>query len=562
MFRIKFKLVGLIAISVIAVACSNEDSTSQSDTSPVEVSSGTSKPDDTTPDDTTPDDTTPADTTPDDTTPDDTTPADTPDDSQQGGVLVVAQSADPTSLNPYRFGSTNDRSIITNMFDTLVEFDLDTYEIVGSLAEEWSASEDGLDWTFKLRGGVKFHDGSTFDAADVVASVERAQAPESGRTTSLLTRIESAEAIDDLTVEMHLTDPDRILPLTLIDVYITPEDETIDHGATPVGTGPFKFVSAEANQQVVLERNPDYWVEGLPHLDGIEFRTIPDSTVQSLQIRTGDVDVLATTPLGEIGALQIAGVQIIGPAEGFNSGFYHFHTNTRREPWSNQSVRQAASSALDRTAIARSLFGFMQVVSNPMEVREEFFNPDAASYNVQDLEKAASLMAEAGFADGVDGGELIVCDLGFQFTTLAQLVQLQLAEVGIDVQITVLDVGTYVARTLGDDAGNFDLALCGMVPKPNEYDLLNHPYAKLFTTALGWIDQNPGFYTLLDDARSMTNDDEYAAAIAELQVMAMEGQPEIIIGGSISPLAAIEGVGGLRAHTQGHLFLKNVTKQD
>ena len=448
------------------------------------------------------------------------------------------------------------------MFDTLVEFDLNTYEIVGSLAEEWSVSDDGFDWTFKLRDGVTFHDGSTFDAADVVASVERAKAPESGRTTSLLVGVESVEAIDDLTVEVHLTEPDRILPLTLIDVYITPEDDTIDHGATPVGTGPFKFVSAQANQQVVLERNPEYWVEGLPYLDGIEFRTIPDSTVQSLQIRTGDVDVLATTPLGEIDALQAAGIQIIGPAEGFNSGFYHFQTNTRREPWSNQAVRQAASSALDRTVMAGGLFGFMQVLSNPMEVREEFFNPDAASYNTQDLEKAASLMVEAGFADGVDGGELIVCDLGFQFTTLAQLVQLQLAEVGIDVVISVLDVGTYVARTLGDDAGNFDLALCAMVPKPNEYDLLNHPYAKLFTKALGWIDQKPEFYALLEDARSMTDDDEYAAAIAELQIMVMEGQPDIIIGGSISPLAAVEGIGGLLAHTQGHMFLKNVTKQD
>ncbi|HQZ32901.1 MAG TPA: ABC transporter substrate-binding protein [Ilumatobacteraceae bacterium] len=536
----KTRLVSaLIVISVVAAACSDDsNSTSPSNTSGTATTAEAAVPGDSTPG------------------------ATTPVDTQQGGVLVVAQSADPTSLNPYRFGSTNDRSIITNMFDTLVEFDLNSYEIVGSLAEKWSASEDGLDWTFNLRDGVTFHDGSTFDAADVVASIERAQAPESGRTTSLLTRVESVEAIDDLTVEVHLTEPDRILPLTLIDVYITPEDDSIDQGATPVGTGPFMFVSAEANQQVVLERNPNYWVEGLPHLDGIEFRTIPDATVQSLQIRTGDVDVLASAPLGEIGALQSAGVQIIGPADGFNSGFYHFHTNTRREPWSNQAVRQAASSALDRTAIARSLFGFMQVLSNPMEVRQDFFNADAMSYTTQDLDRSASLMAEAGFADGVDGGELIVCDLGFQFTTLAQLVQLQLAEVGINVEIQVLDVGTYVARTLGDDAGNFDLALCGMVPKPNEYDLLNHPYAKLFTKALGWIDQKPEFYTLLEDARSMTDDADYAAAIAELQVMAMEGQPEIIIGGMISPLAAVQGIDGLLAHTQGHLFLKNVTKQD
>jgi peptide/nickel transport system substrate-binding protein len=345
-------------------------------------------------------------------------------------------------------------------------------------------------------------------------------------------------------------------------VYITPEDDSIDNGVTPIGTGPFEFVSAEANQRVVVERNEAYWQTGLPYLDGVEYRTVPDSSVQSLQIRTGEVDMLASTPLGEIGTLQSAGLQIITPAEGFNSGFYHFHTNTRRDPWSNELVRQAASSALDRTAIARSLFGYMQVLSNPVEVMPEFLNADAPSYTEQDLEAANALMAEAGFGEGVDGGELIVCDLGFQYSTLAQLVQLQLAEIGIDVTISVLDVGTYVARTLGEDAGDFDLALCGMVPKPHEYDLLNHPYAKLFTEALGWIDQKPEFYELIEETRAMVDDAEYAEAIAELQLMAMQGQPEIIIGGMIVPVAAAAGIEGFIAHTQGHLFLESVSKSD
>jgi peptide/nickel transport system substrate-binding protein len=194
-----------------------------------------------------------------------------------------------------------------------------------------------------------------------------------------------------------------------------------------------------------------------------------------------------------------------------------------------------------------------------MEVNP-FLNEDAPSYNERDVEGAAALLAEAGFPDGFDGGELIVCGLGFQFDTLAQIVQLQLAEVGINVQVNVLDVGTYVARTLGDDAGNFDLAMCAMVPKPDEYDLLNHPYAKLFTEALGWIDQKPEFYDLLAEARAMTDDDEYAAAIAELQMMAMTGQPQIVLGGRVTPVTVGAGITGFLAHTQGHLFLENVAK--
>jgi ABC-type transport system substrate-binding protein len=476
-----------------------------------------------------------------------------------GGTLVVAHTADPTSLSPYRFGSTIDRNIITNIYDTLVEFDLETYDIVGSLADSWTVSDDGLTWTFALRDGVVFHDGSTLDSADVAASIERAMAPEANRTTTLLTRVSDVSAPDPTTVEINLSEPDRILLSTLIDVYVAPDDDSIDLATTPVGTGPFVFVSATPNQEVVLERNAEYWKDGLPYLDGVVFRTIPDGTVQSLQLRTGDVDVIADTPLGEIGTLQGAGMQLISPAEGFNSGLYHMHTNTRTEPWSDQRVRQAASMALDRSAMARSLFGFMTVQSNPLEINP-FFNPDAPSYNEQDLDGARALMAEAGLADGVDGGELIVCGLGFQYDTLGQLVQLQLAEIGIDVDVTVLDVGTYVARTLGDEAGDFNLALCGMVPKPDEYDLINHPYAKLFTEALGWIDQAPEFYDLLAEARGMVDDDEYAAAIAELQMMAMAGQAEIVFGGRQLPVAASPAVDGLVAHVQGHLFLAGVSK--
>lgn len=475
-----------------------------------------------------------------------------------GGVLIVAQSADPTSLNPNRFGSTNDRNIITNIYDTLVEFDLETYEIVPSLATEWTTSEDGLVWTFTLREGVTFHDGTPFGAEDVVVSVERAMDPESGRTTSLLTRVDEVVAVDDQTVEIRLNEPDRILLSTLVDVYISPRDPDIDLGETPIGTGPFKFVVWDRNQQVEVERNDEFWQEGLPYLDGVEFRTVPDGTVQSLQIRTGEVDMLADTPLGEIATLQSAGLQILSPVEGFNSGLYHFHINTRRDPWTSEPLRQAVSNAVDRNALSQSLFGFMQVISNPMEANAAFFNPDAPSYNERDLEAATALVAEAGFSDRVDGGEMIVCGLGFQFETLAQAVQNQLAEAGIDITITVLDVGTYVAQTLGDDAGNFDLALCAMVPKPDEYDLLNHPYAKLFTEALGWIDENPEFYDLLTEARSMPDDDEYRQAILDLQQMTMEGQPEIVLGGRLSPVTAAADVQGFIAHTQGHLFLTTV----
>ena len=489
--------------------------------------------------------------------------------SLHGGALSIAQSADPTGLHPNRFGSTNDRNIITNMYDTLVEFDLNTYEIAPSLATDWSVSEDGLTWTFNLREGVTFHDGSPFGAEDVVMSMSRAQEPESGRTASLLTRVSDTVAVDDLTVEIRLSEPDRILASTLVDVYISPRDPDIDLNETPIGTGPFKFVEWERNQHVEVVRNENFWQEGLPYLDGIIYLSVPDSTVQSLQIRTGEVDMLASPPMGDIGVLQSAGVQILGPAQGFNSGLYHFHVNTRRDPWSNPLIRRAVSLALDRQALQRSLFGYMQILSNPMEANPAFFNADAHSYNTPDLEAAQALMAEAGYPDGFDGGEMINCSLGFQFDTLAQGVQSQLeSKLGITVSLNLMDVGAYVNRTLiaftqdEENFGNFDLALCAMVPKPDEYDLLNHPYNKLFTETMGWIDTKPEFFELLSGARSIASDEEYVAAIHQLQAWAMEEQPQIVIGGRVTPIAAAPNVHGFIAHTQGHLFLTNVYKTE
>lgn len=479
----------------------------------------------------------------------------------RGGTLVIAQTADPNQMHPNRYGSTAGRNVVTNMYETLVEFDLNTYEIRPLLATHWNVSEDGLTHEFHIRPDVVFHDGSDLDAVDVVRSIERAQEPGAGRTASLLTRVAEVVATGDLTVEVRLLEPDRILHSTLIDVYISPAED-IDLNATPTGTGPYRFVSWEKNQKVVIERNPDYW--GDAYLDRIEYVTVPDENVQSLQLRSGEVHMLAQGPLPELAALSEAGMVIASPPSG-NTGLYHFHVNTRRDIWSNPLVRQAVSMAIDRPALQRTLLGHMQVISNPMESNAQFFNPDAASYNAPDVEGAKALLASAGYADGFDGGEMIVCATNIEHTWLAEAVQEQL-KTGLNIQIdlNIMDVATYVDRTLPthtndpDQLGLYDLAQCAMVPKPDEYDLLNHPYNKLFVETMGWIDHKPEFFELLASARSIASNTEYKEAIYQLQVWAMEEQPQIVLGGRLNPIPHSPDVKGFISHTQGTLYLADV----
>ena len=479
----------------------------------------------------------------------------------RGGTLTIAQTADPHQLHPNRYGSTAGRNVVTNMYETLVEFNLNTYEIRPLLATHWNVSEDGLTHEFHIRPDVVFHDGSDLDAVDVARSIERAQEPGAGRTASLLTRVAEVVATGDLTVEVRLSEPDRILHSTLIDVYISPAED-IDLNATPTGTGPYRFVSWERNQKVVIERNPDYW--GDAYLDRIEYVTVPDENVQSLQIRSGEVDMLAQGPLPELAALSDAGIVIASPPQG-NTGLYHFHVNTRRDIWSNPLVRQAVSMAIDRPALQRTLLGHMQVISNPMESNAQFFNPDAASYNAPDVEGAKAVLASAGYADGFDGGEMIVCDTNIEHTWLAEAVQEQLRSgLNVQIELNIMDVATYIDRTLPthtndpDQLGLYDLAQCAMVPKPDEYDLLNHPYNKLFVETMGWIDHKPEFFELLASARSIASNIEYKEAMYQLQAWAMEEQPQIVLGGRLNPIPHSPNVQGFISHTQGTLYLTDV----
>ncbi len=484
---------------------------------------------------------------------------------RSGGVLRVGHTTDVQGFHPDIYASSQDRDVITNIYDSLVEYDLENYDIVPSLATSWSVSDDGLIWTFELETDVTFHDGSDFTADDVVFSVARAQDPTASRTTGLLTGVTEVVAVDDQTVEIHLDAPDRVLLSTLVDVYISPSDTDADLTTTPIGTGPFMLSNWERNQFIELVKNPDFWQEGLPYLDGLTFRTVPELNVLALQLRTGEIDLIYEAPLAEIGPFQAAGVQLIPPSRVFS--IFNMYVNTRNDPWTSEQIRQAASYAIDRQALSNALFGFLEVRSNPLapladeaNPGDDFFNEDAISYDTRDLDKAIALVAEAGYDGRVDGGEMIICSVaGFQFDTMAQLIQSQLAEAGIDVKITPIPDGpSWASRQNGDRAGEFDLSLCGMGPKPDSYDLVNHTYAKFNTEPMGWIDQAPDFYERLAAARSIVDDAEYQQTILDLQAEAMAGQPNILLGGRPVFVAALPTVRAFVAHTQAHMFFTNV----
>jgi peptide/nickel transport system substrate-binding protein len=474
---------------------------------------------------------------------------------QHGGVLRVGSNSDPATLNPYVFGSEFDRNAFRPIYDSLVEYDLTTYQVTPRLIESWEVSSDGLTWTLDVRQGVVFHDGSPMTSADVVWAFDQAMEPQATRTAPLLSFIEDVEAPDEHTVVLRLSQADQLLAHTMVDIRVTPAGTT-EFNENPIGTGPFRLVSWEPNQLLRYERNDDYWDGDLPYLDGLEIRTIPDQSVQVIQLINGDIHFITQAPFGQIAQLVNGGMVTAVPPDDRSQGFYDIILNTQREPFDDERVRQALSFALNREAMVRSLFGYATIQSNPIPRSSPAFAEDAMNYDVRDVERARELLAEAGYPDGVEFEMFVHRTGALEWDTGAQVIQQSVAEAGFEVNIRAVDIGTWVDYIFGQK--DFQAGFSAKVPKPVEYDLIAHMFAKTVGDASGYEIENPEFYELLTAARSIADEDEYVEALKELQRIAMAGLPDIPMAGRLIPAAHSPRVRGFIHHVQGSTIFNAV----
>ena len=369
------------------------------------------------------------------------------------------------------------------------------------------------------------------------------------------------EALDERTLQITLSAPAQTFLSTLIDAYMVPNDPTMDYDDEMIGTGPFKFVRWDRNQSIVIERNENYWrsdADGnqLPYLDGVEFRPIPDGSVAALELVSGEVHLLPRVDFAQYEKVQSDGMVIGQLPPGVRGPYYDLRINTRTGPLSDKRVRQALSLAIDRPAVSESLFGLMPVFDNTIGPESPFFNPDAPSFAVRDVERAKALLAEAGYPDGVDIGNILIhLDLGLAYENIPVILQQQWAEAGITVGLETLDLGTWVIRVAQEH--DFDIGHSGGSPKPDPFDQIEHPYAKSNRGRTAWDESPEGaaFYELLERARTIADPEEYKQAIFDLQAMAIDGAANIIIGGAVSNPAFRPEVMGFVAHARASTIL-------
>jgi ABC-type transport system substrate-binding protein len=441
--------------------------------------------------------------------------------------------------------------------ETLLNYDLQTFDLAytGAL-EAVQAAPNGLSYTLRLWANVKFHDGSPVTADDLKWSLEKAAQPASGRTYALLTLMDRVEVVDPRTVRVIMKSPDNIFTDTLVDVWLAKKDTPDAELATkPNGTGPFKLVRWDRAQEIQFERNPDYHVRGKPYLDRLIFRIIPDDTVRILQLSNKQIDFIDIFPVASVAQFKMNRDLQVYEVRGDKAvALVYFCLSDVTAPFSDKRVRQAASLAIDRAKIKTLLFGLHDARGTAIPKTSAYYAQGVPDYSRRNVARARQLLAEAG----TPSPEFeLMYHIGFAEDIIAQAVEQSLKDVGFRVSLRPVEIGQYVAQVLTPPF-RFQGGLTWIVPKPNPYDQLNHPYGKLNGQALQYARVNQAFYDKLQAARTLASAEQFKAALIELQKMVAEDQPAIIVGGKVFNHAAYKYVRDFDIHPQQRLFFTDV----
>ncbi len=397
-----------------------------------------------------------------------------PPPPQYGGTVTVAITADPPGWDPTVSTSQEiARVVYHNVYEGLVRLDRHG-KIVPALAKSWTVSPDGKTLTFQLRTGVKFHDGTPFTPEDVVKTFERAMDKSSGHThPEYYASIQSVNVGPNDTVVFHLKKPNSTLLFNLArpDSIIYPPSEAATQRSHPIGTGPFKFVKYVPGSEVVLERNPDYYIKGVPYLDKVVFKIMPDPNTRFAALQAGDIDMIADSlPPEQYLQIKKGSVPGIKGTEGTATTEMVLALNNARKPFNNKLVREAITMAINKKAIVDgAMFGLGTVIGTHMTPAEPYFiNPDPYPY---DPAKAKQLLAEAGYPHGFKTKLELPQPYPIERRT-GEVIAQQLKQVGIDAQVSVVEWTTWLNRIfLG---GDYDMTVIGHA-EPRDIGIYGNP---------------------------------------------------------------------------------------
>ncbi|SFN03967.1 ABC transporter substrate-binding protein [Thermodesulforhabdus norvegica] len=506
-----------------------------------------------------------------------------------GGTLVFGRGGDSVGLDPAFETDGNSFMVCDNVYEQLVAYADESTDIIPGLAESWEISADGLTYTFHLRKGVKFHDGTDFNADAVVFSLGRQMKekkvkfyktqwefpkdqppPEYWLSMNMDDIIDSIEAVDEYTVVFKLKRPEApfLANLGMDFASIVSPSAVLKYGpdfkSHPVGTGPFKFVKWIKDDRIILEANENYW-DGRPYLDRVIFRVIPDNSVRFLELKTGNIHICQFPNPEDIAlAKKDPNLKLVSQP-GMNIGYISF--NHTKPLWQDKRIRKAIAYAINRKAIVDNIYyGLGTVAKNTIPPIMWGYNDCIIDYPY-DPEMAKKLLEEAKFFEKLkEAGQTKITLWSMPVPRpynpngmkVGEAVQADLKKVGIDVELVTFEWGTYLKKQREQDPSMdlFQLGWTGDNGDPDNFlSILLDGYADP-NVRTQW--KNLEYHEIITRARMTFDKEERIRLYKRAQEIIHEEVPLINVAHSLVIWPMQKKVMNYKLHPTGSVFLKRV----
>jgi peptide/nickel transport system substrate-binding protein len=487
-----------------------------------------------------------------------------------GKALIFAQGSDPRGLDPAYVDDGESAKIMTQIFEGLIRYKPGNTEIQPALATEWSVSQDGKEWTFKLRQGVKFQDGTPFNAAAVKFSIERQLPPnrkdDMPYADFTFAGVTKVEVVDDYTVKIVLEKPSAPflanMAMALAAPIVSPEavkkygDKFIEN---PVGTGPYKFVKWDKGQQIELTAFDGYWGDK-PKIAKVVYKFTKENSVRASDLMTGASDIMDGVDTNDIATLEGKGMKIL-KSPGMNINYMGFYTN--KAPFNNLDLRKAISMAINRQNLVDFLYqGNATLPNSPLPDFIPGYSKTVKPYDYN-VDEAKKLLAAAGYANG------------FEFTAitysnprpynpangekLAAAVQADLAKIGVKMNIKSYPWKEYKEAYKNGEGDAYFMGWIGDNGDPDNFLMLLESAQIKGSLNISKY-SNPKFDALMEQGRLTMDPAQRAVIYGELQQIAVEDAPWVLISHSIDMAAQRPEVQGFALHPTGVHWLSIVSK--